>query len=315
MSKRTKNREGFSLVTVLSFAAIAAMLLSAIMLAILPVYERASQSRYYSIARTAAETGIDYTVSQLNAAIQQNNISALDDPTVGPPYTVTTLPGSITGPATVTVTVENIAMPKTAYGYDTTRDPNNAASGLVRNDWRVIEATAQYGVVTRNIRVILRPGYLPNPASVTSPNPYFQGAAQSAQQLTLNGYVSTDGYNSSAGPYSASKNPLGGNLITNTGATLSGTSLAPISIGGNLTVDNQGAPNSPVAITAPTEKQFNVVENQLTLNGIYTGYGTATPGFVPSPTNPPPGTGTYNVLGLGLPRGRSVQLLSRTPTL
>lgn len=291
-------KSGFSLITVTIFGLLATMWISAMLAAVLPVYQKASQSKYYAVARSAAEAGLDYTIDQLNTAIKTGDPSPLDDPIYDAPWQVTTLSSGaigITG-VTVTVTVKNTSPPAGSFLHDPQLDTANPASWMpvlpLPNGWRVVESVATYNGVTRAVRSILRPEYVLLPGSSTPPNPYFPSALSASSSIQLNSGTSTDGYNSTLGPYLDTIDPLGGDVASNTSAALNGTSASPVSVGGSLTINSLPMGSTSTVVAQGTgDPATSVVKNLLTMNGISDGFVSSA---TPYPETPP----ADNVLGL-----------------
>ena len=78
----SQSAEGFSLVTVAALGAVAMLWLFAISAAVVPAYQKASESRYFTVVRSSAEAALDYTVNELNQALAAEQVSAIDDTTV-----------------------------------------------------------------------------------------------------------------------------------------------------------------------------------------------------------------------------------------
>lgn len=277
-----KNRRstGFSLVAIAALGVVAMMWLFGMSASVLPMYRRASISRYYTVVRSAAEAGLDYTVAELNKSLEAGETSSYDDTsTDGSPKTFEVPQEKLGNSASVvTIAVNNIEPPTTSSIYDPQLDAPNISSGVMTNGWRVVTATSSYAGLQKSIRVVLQPTYQPG-GTVTVPTPYFTYAMFGKALISMSGNAMTDSYNSANGAYTASpstanRNPYGGDVGSNTMGALSGNA----SIGGDLRIYSSPK-NSSTNVVAIASSTVQVLD-QVVLNGVSTGF-TATSGEFP----------------------------------
>lgn len=289
---RSLRRDGFSLVTVTLFGLIATMWLTATLTTVVPAYQLASQNRTHGSARAAAEAAADWAVDSLNAPVLDPSLSpsALDSTTTTP--TVTSVPASVLNNAlaSATVTVRNLTPPNTSYLYDQTTIPGAGQfSTITTNGWRMVEAKATIGGITRQVRTIIKPGYKPtNPNTPNNPSSNYSVFGASA--VNIDGNAQTDGYNSALG-YSAShltalENPsagLGGDV-----GSLSSVKLGNnVTIGGSVDVSLQPAGSN-------TNTAFG--QNSTTVNRYLNLNGTQDGSFADNTTTDPSVKGYSNKL-------------------
>jgi hypothetical protein len=211
------NGRGFSLVTVASLGAVTMMWLMAISASVLPMYTRASQARFTTVVRSAAEASLDYCVNELKSSIDPSNgsiTSMLDDGALHTiPADVLSADTTVAGQMLAKVRVMNIAPPTTSsiyqkqYDKDPTGTFPNHSSGVTTNGWRVVAAAADYAGQTRGIRVILEPNY---GAQINIPSftnqPYFQFGMFGQSWVSFTGNSSIDAFDSKKGAYNATTN-------------------------------------------------------------------------------------------------------------
>jgi hypothetical protein len=203
--------------------------------AMLPTYERLVSMKVVGLARNSAEAGLDYTVGQLNVALQAGQTSSLDASLINTSRT-TILPSNLTGAtgATVSVTVFNETPPTTAIMYDPNITSLVAQGIIPSNPFRRVEATATIAGIKKTIRIIVAP-------TISSP-PYFPFAAFGKSSLNSVGPATTDSYNLPANDPANSalyKNSNGfynlyANLGTNGTMVHNGDTVHPVAIGGSL---------------------------------------------------------------------------------
>jgi len=270
-------RSGFSLITALTLGAVSTLWLFAITATVWPMYQRAFQGRYYTVLRSAAEAGLDYTLAALNQAYTSGVPCAMDDTNAGDgiPQTSSIPPQALGGSAaTVTVDVNNVPAPAWSTLYNPLLDPAapNQTSGVTQNSWRVVTVTASYAGLTRKLRVVLYPTIGPGAAS--NRNPFFQFAMFAKSGLTMAGTATTAGYDSSN--VGAGINQFGGNVASNGSVNLRNSA----SIGGDLFVTSMPMGSSS-AVVASASGSAQVLD-QVKVNGITSGL-TGTPGPTPQP--------------------------------
>ena len=278
---------GFSLVTVAALGAVAMMWLFAMSAAVVPMYQRASEGRYFTVVRSSAEAGLDYAVAMLNQSIQAGVPSPIDDGSPDGSPVVSVVPTSALGNsgAQVTVAVNNLTPVATSSIYDPQWDPSKTGAA---NYWRVITATSTYAGLQKSIRVILKPEP-GNQVAVPTRVPYFQFAMFGKSLVSVSGNANTDSYNSANGPYGGTNvNPFGGDVGSNQKAILGDNA----NIGGDLRVDS--VPTGSTTAVVAQASAGAIVKDQLVINGISTGF-TATPGPTPMPGD------TVLAEGQGLP--------------
>lgn len=310
--KEVRGKQGFSLVTVLCLGLISTMVLFALSSSILPLYQKASQNVPYLQLRTAAESGVNLAVAELNNSILSQTESTYDDLSPGIPYTTKIYNSGIPNAPKVQITVKNEFPPSSSPIYDAAYDTNisggaNSSSVMGKSDsYRIIEATAYYdaGVSPQvMVRSIIRlspvqydgsgdpppapqvtlPSFLTSKNPSQNTNPVFKYAAFATNSLSIGQSTTTSGYDSRDG----STTNLAGDIATNGSASLSGTG---IDIAGSLTVSSpSSSPYNASKVASGTQPP--VIHDQLIVNGtadgdpIFTGTnGPASP-LVPQVTD------------------------------
>ncbi|MBI4532777.1 MAG: hypothetical protein HY711_02425 [Candidatus Melainabacteria bacterium] len=275
--------DGFSLVTVAALGAVSMLWLFAISAAVVPAYQKASESRYFTVVRSSAEAALDYTVNELNQAMAAGQVSAIDDTNADGVPVITSIPTDAIGNslATASVRINNVAAPTTSSIYDALLVPADPGD----NGWRIIEATATYAGFSRTIRAILQPQLSSTPSTTTTTQPYFTYAMFGRSYLSMSGNARSDGYDSRLGAYTASpstanRDPLAGSVGSNGSGTLSGNAV----VGGDLDIFVQPPGSSVVASRSGNA----TVNDEVHLNGSGSG------GFDGD------GSGTDNVLGMSV---------------
>ncbi len=237
------------------------------------MYQRAAIGKYNTILRSAAESGLDYTISQLNTSITNGKVtSALAD---GAWHAVPPAAVGNNG-ATVTVKVVQRDPPPTSAIYMAC----TVAPTVNPSAWYVATASASYAGMAKKIRVVLQPNCPINNGTTTATNtttttttiPYFKYAVFGQKSISLSGNAHTDGYNAQTGVY----DPIGGNVGTNAlpapagaAAGLSGNA----SIGGSLYVLSGGTS------TLASGSGNAAIQNQLIDGGNAAGPNYNTSGF------------------------------------
>lgn len=245
---------GSSLVTVMGIGLVSTLWISAMMGMVMPSYQKAAQGRTDIALRASAEAALDWAVSQLN--VQGNTLD--DSSPNGSPGPLVNVPADVLGQysmsTTATVRVNNLPPPNTSALYDPALDPDNSASngGITTNGWRVITATSKSGKLTRSVRVILRPSY--------TALPIFDYSLFGRTNLTMNGNVKTDSWDSSVGSYSTTHVSAGGNVGTNNRANLYGLT----EIGGDLSVLSNPPGSTNVVVQGNPGTR---IKGRLTANG------------------------------------------------
>src|SRR5262249_1458103 len=211
--------------TVAALGAVAMMWLFAMSAAVVPMYQRASEGRYFTVVRSSAEAGLDYAVAMLNQSIQAGVASPIDDGSSDGSPVVSVVPTSALGNsgAQVTVAVNNLTPAATTSIYDPQWDPNQTGAP---NYWRVITATASYAGLQKSIRVILKPEP-GNQIAVPTRKPYFQFAMFGKSLVSVSGNANTDSYNSANGACAdSSRTRCGGRTRTNEKAILADSGVS-----------------------------------------------------------------------------------------
>jgi hypothetical protein len=279
--KRAEN--GFAMAAITAISCLAGLWLLAAANTVYPAYQKAAEFRYWTNVRSAAEAGLDYTVAQLNLAMQAETTSPYDDPTTDTTPKVTVIPESVTGShANVTVSVLNVApdISSAVYDENLVADPSGMTPGRpTSNYWRVITSSAQYAGLSSQIRIVLRPTYTggaDSPGSSTTV-PFFNYALFSQNAFVSSGNMHSDAYDSRNGAYGVSGNvsDYRGHIGTNTSANIAGNTI----IGGKLEVrsPNMGSTTVVVASRSGNAK----VNGQLQMNGIGSSftYNTTPPSY------------------------------------
>jgi hypothetical protein len=285
--------QGFSLVTIAALGTVTMLWLFAASASVIPMYQRASTSKYFTIVRSAAESGLDYTVAQLNESLAAGDISALDDSTTDGTPKMSEVPAEALGnnSATVLISVNNVEPPANSSVYDPQLDAPNNLSGIASNGWRIVTATANYAGLQRTIRVILQPVYKP-PVTVVTQVPYFSFAMFAKSLVSMTGNATTDAYDSRLGLLQAVVNLdlFGADVGSNYMANISGNAQ----VGGDLKISS--TPLASTTNVVATATDLAKVRDQLITNGITTGFSSTQGDY--------PNVATDNVLagGAGLPR-------------
>lgn len=255
---------GFSLVTVAALGSVTMLWLFAISAAVLPTYQKSSQTQYVTVVRSSAEAGLDFTVNELSKALALNQTSPLDATALGGSPKETLLPVSAVGNsfAAVNVKVYNRTPPATSSIFDP------QLVGAV-NRWRIVEATAEYAGFKKTIRVILQPQISTGQAPGQQSNPYFPYSMFGDSYITMSGNAKTDGYDSALA-YALSVDPRGGDVGTNGARASSSTPWATLSgnasVGGDLHVRRQ-PPSTNASVPVASIDGNAIVNNEVLLNG------------------------------------------------
>ena len=203
LAKALTKQAGYSLMAVLVLGAVTSLWVEALMATMVPTYERMTLVQGRNMARSAAEAGLDYVVSQLTASAASGNNSApwsnYDTSTYGQTqYTV--MPASIIGSSSmrvvpqVVVGVTNYAPSSNSAIYDGTvaaKLPPNTA----QNPWRIIDSYAVVGPFSKHIRLILEPNIVTGTASSQNALPSLPFAIFGNIQQDSIGMVSIQSYN------------------------------------------------------------------------------------------------------------------------
>jgi len=291
-----QRKTGFSLVTVAALGAVTMMWLLAVSAAILPTYQRAASGRFQTLARNAAEAGLDYAVAELNAAIAANVISPIDDDTQDGRSKLSNVPNAAINntSANVKIYVNNVAAPTWAASYNELKDSSNPSSPFFGqpNKWRTVFSVASYAGISRSIGVVLEPIAVATtnptastPTNTQTPVPYFKYAMFGRALMNMSANASTDGYDSRNGTYGGTNVlPTGGDVGTNGTVSVGGNSR----VGGDLVVYSTpaGSATSQVA----NQSGNAIVNDQVIINGIDNNAFVGTPGATAQPGD--------NVLGM-----------------
>ncbi len=268
-AKHGRREDGFAVAAITAIGCMAGFWLLAAASTVYPAYQKAAEFRYWTNVRSAAEAGLDYTVSQLNMAMQTGTTSTFDDPTTDAAPKVTTVPSSVTGSfATVSVSVLNVAPPETSSVWDSqlVADPSGQTPGHPSsNYWRVITSTAQYAGLSSQVRIVLKPTYTGGSGDGGSGSvtvPYFNFAIFSQNAFTSSGNMRSDAYDSRNGAYGGSNvNDYRGDVGTNTSINISGNTI----IGGSAVVSSLPTSTTLVVATRGGNARIN---SMLKTNGI-----------------------------------------------
>lgn len=223
--------------TVMLLGLVSTMFVAGMFSAVMPIYQKVSQSSTNTALRVAAEAAADWSVAQLQTLNSPIDDANWQDTSPAQPATV---PASVLGsfghiPVTATVRVQSTACPQSSYLYDPQLQPGNAASGIPANTdpgWRIVTITARVAGIGRSktIRVVLKP----NVATA----PVFNYAMFANEPFDL-GNTRTDRYNSALGAYNATL-PGGGTNLYNTGADVgtngNGNSSDYVHLSGNTNI-------------------------------------------------------------------------------
>lgn len=226
----TRNQTGSAVVTMLILCLLCGLLLTAMFGSVLPSYQRTTIARTASIARTAAESTVDWAVDQFANAGTRSNIDVQNGSfsrTIYMPSNL--LPAGVNN---CMVTVSAVNCPKTASCYWDALDSTLPATtsvpagpyqlGASPTPWRVlrVDSTMATGF-TKSIRVVLMPVVTSNPngGQTTQQVPIFQYALASYTNVTGNTPstpIKTYGYDSSKGGNpQTSKETVGGDVAAN----------------------------------------------------------------------------------------------------
>lgn len=163
----SRNEDGISLATILAIGTVSSLWITAMMAIVLPTYQKTASLKTSTTARAAAEAALDYTLSQMNMAIANGDSSNFDAPAqVGSSKLSTISPSAIglsNDNITIQVLVQNIGLQGPQQGQTTQPmiyDPQLSQlinDGVLANPYRLMTASATFGNVTKNIRVMLVP--------------------------------------------------------------------------------------------------------------------------------------------------------------
>ncbi len=238
LAKRNRRSKGFALVAILTFGAVSLAILFALFPQIINSLRSESGHRALGELRTAASTGVEYAIQQLNdtAEYTPGSVSPIDliTSTVPAKY----LPNF--SPGTVKIRIKQIGAAD--FGdFSTIYSPTLDTSPLIStNNWRVVESTATRGGISRTIRVFLEPRY-DKPSSEKTPgagtSSYFKSAFLANSSLDFSAV--TNPLNISS-PFNSSSNPayqltLQGNVSANLGNALT--------LDGNVSVAEGSSPS------------------------------------------------------------------------
>lgn len=162
----SRKQTGFSLAAVLAMGTITTLWATAMMSIVLPTYQKSAALRTNGVVRGLAEAGLDYAISQLNLAVRNNQIAALDASTLNQ-FTDTDITGllrsklgtdMVPSGTRITIRVENVPVPITSTIYD------RQVAWLVTNKgqpnpYRMVTATCRLGNTIKNLRVLLKPEF------------------------------------------------------------------------------------------------------------------------------------------------------------
>lgn len=168
-----RSKKGFSLITVMLIGMVSTMWVGALFGAVMPTFQKITQSKQDFALRNTAEMAVDWAIEQLNTTGLGNGIDVAATAPIGTTKT-TSVPYSslVTNspiPVTASVTVSNTQPMPGSSLYDSNMyypanlvPPAAHTNGLTRNYWRVVDTTATIGAQSNSpkrmrIRVILRP--------------------------------------------------------------------------------------------------------------------------------------------------------------
>lgn len=236
--KRTRLRQGFSLVTVLSMGLIGSLWVAAAYSALIPLLHQASAGKNSLIMRTLAESAVDFVKNDITQKIAKNEISPYDDVETGAPYTNFELTAETLQIADASnrgirllMTVKNVdslTKPRNAF-FDLQSNANQDSKkqwSLVRNGkggWRIIEVRAIAGSNASNkfvYRTILKPDFTDPSKTFSDTSKFFPNAAAFAtSSLNIGANTTVDGNLMSNGSkFAGAPSPLsilGDNIAVN----------------------------------------------------------------------------------------------------
>lgn len=298
------NENGFALVAVLGMGIFAIAVMFGLFPLVMNATKNESGMRYISELRAAADTGVDYAISQLNQSASAQLPCPIDPGAAL--KNVSVMPVQYLANPNINVQIQVRRLSDMDWQqvrsfsclYSAQLDPANATSSdynspirttVTKDYWRIVEVTARRGMFGRSVRVILEPRFdaplLGGGPSPTGYSPYFNSGLFANSSLVsnpANGSLVITGGDPTGGAY-----PL--TLQTNQQATIgSGTNLF-----GNLQVTNnaKGA-STPVAVGPGVDGQTEI-HGLLTLNS---SGSNSSQGFHDTPGNAPANTGVDNVL-------------------
>jgi hypothetical protein len=219
-TRYNRQPSGFALIAIIGFGAISLAVLFALFPQIINAMRSEGGTRAMSELRTAASTGIDYAIQQLNDNANTNpgSVSPIDQ-------TITAVPSKYLpnfSDGNVNIRIRQISA--FDFGNYSSIYSQNLDSNPAANNWRVVESIATRGGISRSIRVFLEPRY-DDPTSETEEtgsSSYFKSSflANSSMKFTPSA-----GSVTISSPYSASPNPaykfaLQSNGIANFGSAL-----------------------------------------------------------------------------------------------
>jgi hypothetical protein len=292
-----RSETAFALISVIGMGVFAIAIMFGLFPLVLNAIQNESGARYISELRSAAESGVDYAVSQLNESAA-NQLPCPIDPGAALSK-VSALPALYQTNPNIAVQIQVRRLSSSDWTnvksfsslYSAQLDPLNATSPsynspirttVTKDYWRIVEVTARRGLFSRSVRVILEPRFDAPPAgggpTAAGYSPYYNNGlfANSLIQTspTAGGVLALTGGSPSNGAY-----PL--TVQTNRQAIIgAGTTLY-----GNLQVSNTTAGATSSVATGPGVDGTSEVHGLLYSNSAVTGFN-ATPGAAPAnPSN------------------------------
>lgn len=273
----TGRQVGFSLLAITALGVVTMMWIFAISASVMPAFLRAAGGRYTTVLRSAAEAGLDWGVSQLNASIADGVVSS---PLADSQWHA--VPPEAIGNNSAVVSIRII--PKTPPTTSAVYSATSLQPAVNGNFWYVATAKASYAGMDKMIRVVLQPIFY----SESGTNPYFTYALFGQKYVAFKGNSVVDGFNYSVymgsgtwKPYGSSGNQdtFGGTVASNayppltsidlpveTPIWVNGDGLNGANIGGTVSITAGGA--SPlVKAGGNATMQNQILDNGTAQNG------------------------------------------------
>jgi hypothetical protein len=254
MATENRKDEGFSLVTVAALGVVTSLWIGITTSILLPSFDKTADSRYSTVVRSSAEAGLDWAVNKIQTGFK----TGIDDTTNDGTPVTTKVDSAVIGNtgATVYVQVNNIAPPATSSIYLA----SNATK--TNNGWRVVTASANYGGISKSIRVIMEPVYDNSVGS--GPGSLFTKAAMGLADIRIRGSAMTDGFDSSKGAYAAkSADIYAGDVGSNSEIRLRKNAY----VGGDIIVTSPDNVGDDVYTKGNDKAKNIIVTDQIKVNG------------------------------------------------
>lgn len=269
-----RDERGFSIILVASLGTILVLSALAVTSGLIPVYKNIGNQNFQTQTLAAAEVGVQYAISQLNASSDPNTVTTLN------------VPSTMTN-ASVSVTVDPIAPTQTLLGNYLNQAylnySNDKTTGYTM-DVRRITSQATYGLSKSTIYVFVenRPGTSFNPPPENpsgqknlNPKTFFNNALFASNQLVLNN-VDPNTNKPLPSSQTLTVNSENGTRVAQVGSNTNVTFV------GNTSVDGSVVANNPGKTASVTGSSTNKIGGNLTYNGVMSSNGSnaSQPAFI-----------------------------------